>query len=245
MPIDESILRDLGFTDHVPSQWYRSYPLNSSDTLDVTIVKESGEISTRVIDNMCGQYAPYTTHYTPESCHQVITVIDYVTSQLRARGIPVEHDHGKVPEFKSMRYTTTGSVLRKDPTVCVVRYTTGNTVTLIITGGSKHEARYLANQLSSAHTLGAKFTAKRYTWENLTNFARYTRTPHPENGNTYRFARVGHVSSGNSIDTLNYLSYNARAFNDNAMLDKVSCELSTIFSKIVIPEDPEFFGLET
>lgn len=55
----EPAMRELGFTDHLPTQWYYSAQVASSISFTVSIPKDGSRLSVEVLDMDFGQHYDY------------------------------------------------------------------------------------------------------------------------------------------------------------------------------------------
>jgi len=85
-------MRALGFTDRDPDKWYLFRNLDSGTTLNVTVVKDTGEWEELVMDEFCGQPAFYGQMTEPFQT-VIREGIDSAVSEFRAAGLTVNVDH--------------------------------------------------------------------------------------------------------------------------------------------------------
>lgn len=57
--LPEATMRELGFTDRLPTQWYYNASVGSTISLNVSIPKDGSRLSVEVLDDEFGQHYDY------------------------------------------------------------------------------------------------------------------------------------------------------------------------------------------
>jgi hypothetical protein len=89
---NETLMRELGFTDHREGFWYRDYPLDKYTSLCLTINKETEEWKEMVLNEMFCQ-PEYYGYAVKEWRDEIIAKIDSIIAELKKHGLPFEVDH--------------------------------------------------------------------------------------------------------------------------------------------------------
>jgi len=90
---DDTMMRGLGFTDHVPENWYRCFSLlDGHTTLNLIMNKRTGNCTESVINESFGQHE-YYGHMKPEYRDKFIEQIDTIIAEMSGHGFSFEVDH--------------------------------------------------------------------------------------------------------------------------------------------------------
>jgi len=85
-------MRELGFTDRVPTKWYLCRRVGPGVTFNVTVVKDTGLWDEVVLDEDFGQPAYYGIMREPYRT-SIRDAVDAIVDELGAAGIRVAVNH--------------------------------------------------------------------------------------------------------------------------------------------------------
>lgn len=85
-------MRTLGFTDRVSSCWYLCVPVGPAETLNITILKKTGEWTENVLDEYFGQPAYYGIMREPYRT-EIHNAVNQQVQKLQEAGLTVSVDH--------------------------------------------------------------------------------------------------------------------------------------------------------
>ena len=89
---NESLMRQLGFTDHKEGFWYKSWMLDREVSLNYTINKATYAWEEDVLNVMFGQ-PEYYNLMIPKYRKRIIRKIDKIVKELNDLGFTIKVDH--------------------------------------------------------------------------------------------------------------------------------------------------------
>lgn len=90
--LEDAKMRALGFTDHVPENWYWCKGVDTDTTLNFQINKETGLYSEHVLNEPFGQYELYG-NMNPKYRDLIKDTIDFHLKTLNTAGLTLAVDH--------------------------------------------------------------------------------------------------------------------------------------------------------